>query len=68
MDQPTPPANYVDIGDVAAEFGISERSVWLWIKQGKVRSVQPGGPGGKHRIPTSELERLRSGEPAPATP
>lgn len=64
MDQPTTPTNYVDVADVAAEFEISERSVWLWIKQGKLRSVQPGGPGGKHRIPVSELERLRAGIPA----
>lgn len=62
MAQSTPP-NYVAISDVAAQFEVSERTVWLWIRQGKVRSVQPGGRGGKHRIPASELDRLRAGRP-----
>ena len=42
--------------DAAKEMGVSYPTLKLWIYQGKIRSVKT--PGGHHRIPRSEVERL----------
>ena len=42
----------------AKEIGVSYPALKQWIYQGKVRSVKT--PGGHHRIPRSEIERLTS--------
>ena len=42
--------------DAASQLGISVPTVKQWIYKKKIRSVQT--PGGHHRIPQSELDRL----------
>ena len=42
--------------DAAQVLGISYSSLKQWIYQGKLKSVQT--PGGHHRIPESEIDRL----------
>jgi molybdopterin-binding protein len=42
--------------DAAQVLGISYASLKQWIYQGKLKSVQT--PGGHHRIPESEIDRL----------
>jgi molybdopterin-binding protein len=42
--------------DAAKRMGVSYPTLKLWIYNGKIRSVKT--PGGHHRIPISELERL----------
>ncbi len=37
-------------------LGISYQTIKLWIYQNKIRSVKT--PGGHHRIPQSEIERI----------
>lgn len=44
------------LADAAREVGISYPTLKQWIYRGKVRSVKT--PGGHHRIPRSELDRL----------
>ena len=48
------------LADAAQEFGISYPTLKQWIYRGKVRSIKT--PGGHHRIPRSEMNRL-TGEP-----
>src|SRR5262245_52502007 len=52
--------------EAAARIGVSYPTIKQWIYKGKVRSVRT--PGGHHRIPRSEIERLTgarlSAEPA----
>ena len=42
--------------EAAELLGISYQTLKLWIYQNKIRSVKT--PGGHHRIPRSEIERL----------
>ena len=42
--------------DAAQVLGISYATLKQWIYQGKLKSVQT--PGGHHRIPESEIDRL----------
>lgn len=50
-----PPALY-RLSEAARLLGISKPTLKLWIRRGNVRSVPT--PGGHHRIPYSEVERL----------
>ena len=47
------------VADAAREVSISYPTLKQWIYQGKVRSVKT--PGGHHRIPRSEVDRLTGG-------
>ena len=50
--------------DAARELGVSYPTLKQWIYQGKVDSVKT--PGGHHRIPRSEIDRLtRGNRPSP---
>jgi molybdopterin-binding protein len=42
--------------EAAAEIGVSYPTLKQWIYKGKIRSVKT--PGGHHRIPRAEVERL----------
>jgi molybdopterin-binding protein len=42
--------------EAAAEIGVSYPTLKQWIYKGKVRTVKT--PGGHHRIPSAEVERL----------
>lgn len=46
----------VRLREAAEMLGISYQTLKLWIYQKKIRSVKT--PGGHHRIPRSEIERL----------
>ncbi len=52
------PAQYVGTADVAQTFGVSVKTVVMWINQGKIKAIQPSGENGKYRIPASEVTRL----------
>jgi molybdopterin-binding protein len=52
--------------DAAEMLGISYPTIKQWIYDGKVRSVKT--PGGHHRIPASEIERLSGSKPESRTP
>jgi len=47
--------------DAAELLGISYPTIKQWIYDGKVKSVKT--PGGHHRIPASEIERLSGSKP-----
>src|SRR5438876_10960274 len=49
----------VKLPDAAKELGISYPTLKQWIYRGKGRSVKT--PGGHHRIPRNELDRLSGG-------
>ena len=52
--------------EAAEALGISYPTLKLWIYRGKLRTVKT--PGGHHRIPANELDRLlprRQGKPQP---
>src|SRR4051794_25858077 len=51
--------------DAADRLGVSYPTLKQWIYKGKVRSVKT--PGGHHRIPESEVERL-TGHPTERKP
>src|SRR6185436_5460095 len=48
--------NLLKLPEAAELLNISYPTIKQWIYKGKIRSVQ--GPGGHHRIPQSEIERL----------
>src|SRR5437879_5407945 len=47
------------LSDAAREVSISYPTLKQWIYRGKVRSVKT--PGGHHRIPRSEIDRITGG-------
>lgn len=52
--------------DAAKLIGISYPTIKQWIYDGKIKSIKT--PGGHHRIPASEVERLSGNKPEkPAT-
>ena len=46
--------------DAAELIGISYPTIKQWIYEGKIKSVKT--PGGHHRIPRSEVDKLTGGE------
>ncbi len=44
------------IKDLAEFAQVSRTTVYTWIRQGRLRTVKPGG--GRHRITQSEVDRL----------
>jgi molybdopterin-binding protein len=46
----------VHLPDAAKELGVSYPTLKQWIYRGKIRSVRT--PGGHHRIPRAEIDRL----------
>jgi molybdopterin-binding protein len=49
--------------EAAEQIGISYPTIKQWIYSGKIRSIQT--PGGHHRIPASEVERLSGHSASP---
>jgi molybdopterin-binding protein len=47
--------------DAAEMLGISYPTIKQWIYDGKIKSVKT--PGGHHRIPASEIERVSGNKP-----
>ena len=52
----TPPAALYRVPEAARLLSISGQTLKHWISRGRIRSVQT--PGGHHRIPQSEIQRL----------
>jgi molybdopterin-binding protein len=50
------PAELCHLRDAAAQLGISFPTIKQWIYKKKINSVQT--PGGHHRIPQAEIDRL----------
>jgi molybdopterin-binding protein len=50
------------LSDAAHEVSISYPTLKQWIYQGKIHSVKT--PGGHHRIPRSEVERITGSRPS----
>lgn len=53
--------DYLKPKDAAEMLGISYPTIKQWIYSGKIKSVKT--PGGHHRIPASEIERLSGSKP-----
>ena len=49
--------------DAAELIGISYPTIKQWIYEGKIKSIKT--PGGHHRIPASEVERVSGNKPEP---
>jgi len=62
MDRPT--RRHVTPAEAARILGVSYPTIKQWIYRKRIRSVRT--PGGHHRIPWSEIERLGGGAPAGA--
>ena len=54
------------VEEVARRLRVHPRTVLRWIAAGKLRSVQPSGPGSPHRILDLELARLEGRPDNPA--
>src|SRR4029078_2262634 len=50
--------------EAAGRIGVSYPTIKQWIYKGKVRSIKT--PGGHHRIPRSEIERLTESKVGPS--
>lgn len=56
------PTQYVGTADVARAFGVSVKTVVMWINTGRLTAIQPAGENGRYRIPSTEIARLK-GQP-----
>lgn len=54
------------VEDVAAHFGVSERTVWRWLKTTEIPHRRIGGEGGTVRFNLGEVDAwaARGGRPA----
>src|SRR5207248_2393916 len=69
-DMAQTPPTFLTVPEAAAEFGVSPRTVFNWIRDGQLPALQPGGPGhsvriDRHDLPHSEwfLPALRDDPP-----
>src|SRR5262249_6720042 len=61
------PSESLTPAEAGRALGVSYPTIKQWIYKNKIRSVRT--PGGHHRIPRSEIVRLRpSGPPRPGAP
>jgi excisionase family DNA binding protein len=54
------------VSQVAQEFNVSAHTIGRWIREEKIKAIKL--PGGTYRIPTEEMERIRSGTQATQAP
>jgi excisionase family DNA binding protein len=54
----TKPSDLPKVAEAAEAFGVSERTIHNWIRDGQLPRVQPGGPG--HAVRVDRRELLRS--------
>lgn len=53
------------VAEVASRLKISQETVRIWLRQGKLRGTRPGGDRMGWRIPESEVRRvLEAGRPS----
>ena len=46
------------VAETAAYLGFSEKTVRNWIRKGKLKTIQPFGKWGTHRITREAIEKL----------
>jgi transposase len=49
---------YVSVKTAAAHFGMSERTVTLWCRRGKLKAIQPAGYGGAWLVDIAHITEL----------
>ena len=49
------------VAEVAARLKISQETVRIWLRDGKMRGYRPGGDKIGWRVPASEVERVLKG-------
>ena len=47
---------YYKVSEVAKILSMSRITIWLWIKEGKIKAIRT--PGGTYLIPESEVNRI----------
>jgi excisionase family DNA binding protein len=52
------------VAEVAARLKISQETVRIWLRQGKMRGYRPGGDKIGWRVPQSEIRRLLQQPPS----
>jgi excisionase family DNA binding protein len=55
-----PTTQLVSVKDAARALALSQESIRLWMRNGKIKSVRLGSKA--RRIPSSEIDRLASGK------
>jgi excisionase family DNA binding protein len=56
-------SNFMKVPEAAEAFGVSERTIYNWIRDGQLPALQPAGPGHSVRVDRRELLRSeRRGE------
>jgi excisionase family DNA binding protein len=58
---------FLTVAAAAQRLAISQESVRIWLRTGKLRGYRPGGDKIGWRIPASEVERVLRSEPAAKT-
>ncbi len=56
MTKSTEFERHLKLGQVAEILGVSRRTVWRWIKEGKIKAVKL--PSGIYVVPETEVERI----------
>lgn len=51
---------YVSTSEFAKEFSVSQKTVIDWLQSGRIKGIQPYGPGGNYKILASEVDRIKS--------
>jgi molybdopterin-binding protein len=54
----------ITVSAAATRLGVGYSTLKNWIRQGQIRTTRT--PGGHHRVPEAEIERLVARQPAPA--
>ncbi len=61
-EKPNPPKGstdtYLTVGEVAEMLRVSRRTIYRWMKNGKLNAFHPMGERSATRIPFSELNRF----------
>lgn len=59
---------HLSIRQAAERLGVAYRTVYRWIRTGKLEAVQPNGEHGSWRVPASALAARKNDPPDPAAP
>jgi excisionase family DNA binding protein len=54
---------FLTVAAAAERLAISQESVRIWLRSGKLRGYRPGGSKIGWRIPATEVERVLRAEP-----
>ena len=53
---------FLTVTEAAQRLKVNPETVRVWLRQGKLKGVQPGGKKVGYRIPAAEVARLLRGE------